>query len=103
MKYEEGRGKDKGRVKFNHITNEQLRSLKYKAKPVVLNYKKEKAEKVQYDEESDIEEEEEEEREEAIDFQTWKRRNGIGSNQKVFIIKGGYAELRRALTERGWH
>jgi hypothetical protein len=32
-----------------------------------------------------------------IDFGTWKRRNGVGMNQKVFIIKGGYAELRRGL------
>lgn len=28
----ESKGKDKGRVKFNHITNEQLRSIKYKSK-----------------------------------------------------------------------
>ena len=32
LKYEETKGKDKGRIKFNYITNEQLRSLKYKAK-----------------------------------------------------------------------
>lgn len=28
----DSKGKDKGRQKFNHITNEQLRSLKYKSK-----------------------------------------------------------------------
>ena len=28
----ESKGKDKGRQKFNHITNEQLRALKYKSK-----------------------------------------------------------------------
>ena len=38
-----------------------------------------------------------------IDMQTWKRRNGVGFYQKVFIIKGGYAELRRTLLEKGWY
>lgn len=33
---------------------------------------------------------------------TWKRRNGCGINQKVFIVKGGYYELRRVLTDKGW-
>lgn len=37
-----------------------------------------------------------------MDMQTWKRKNGVGYYQKVFIIKGGYGELRRALTEKGW-
>lgn len=30
----ESKGKDRGRAKFNHLTNEQLRSLKYKSKPL---------------------------------------------------------------------
>jgi len=34
IKLLDSKGKDKGRVKFNHMTNEQLRSLKYKAKPL---------------------------------------------------------------------
>lgn len=33
---------------------------------------------------------------------TWKRKNGVGFNQKVFIIKGGYQELRRTLLDKGW-
>ena len=33
---------------------------------------------------------------------TWKRKNGVNSNQKVFIIKGGYHELRRTLIDKGW-
>ena len=32
IKQLETKGKDKGRQKFNYTTNEQLRSLKYKAK-----------------------------------------------------------------------
>jgi hypothetical protein len=28
-------------------------------------------------------------------MQTWKKRNEVGLRQKVFIIKGGYAELRK--------
>lgn len=38
-----------------------------------------------------------------MDMQTWKRKNGVGFNQKVFIIKGGYYELRRSLIEKGWY
>lgn len=34
IKLLDSKGKDKGRVKFNHMTNEQLRNLKYKAKPL---------------------------------------------------------------------
>lgn len=33
----DSKGKDKGRQKFNHFTNEQLRSLKYKSKVSVTN------------------------------------------------------------------
>ena len=38
-----------------------------------------------------------------MDYQTWRRRNGVGYNQRVFIIKGGYAELRRSLLDKGWY
>lgn len=38
-----------------------------------------------------------------MDFPTWKRKNGVGVNQKVFIVKGGYAELRKTLAEKGWY
>lgn len=38
-----------------------------------------------------------------MDLQTWKRKNGVGYYQKVFIVKGGYADLRKALVERGWY
>jgi hypothetical protein len=30
----DSKGKDRGRIKFNHLTNEQMRSLKYKSKPL---------------------------------------------------------------------
>lgn len=33
---------------------------------------------------------------------TWKKRNGVGLNQKVFIIKGGYRQLRETLLSKGW-
>ena len=31
----DSKGKDRGRTKFNHITNQQLRSIKYKARSSV--------------------------------------------------------------------
>lgn len=34
-KLEETKGRDKGRIKFNYIINEQLRSLKYKVRNTV--------------------------------------------------------------------
>lgn len=37
-----------------------------------------------------------------MDLQTWKRKNGVGFYQKVFIIKGGYADLSKALIDKGW-
>lgn len=52
-----------------------------------------KESKQQYDDlvEEEEEDEEGEEKEDRVsDFQTWKRQNGCGFNQKVFIIKGGY-------------
>ena len=44
----------------------------------------------------------ESEKEDMMDINTWKRRNGVGFYQKIFIIKGGYAELRKALLDKGW-
>ena len=38
-----------------------------------------------------------------LDFQTWKKRNRVGYNQKVFIIKGGYGYLRDELINLGWY
>lgn len=33
----ESKGRDKGRQKFNHITNEQLRALRYKSKVTTIS------------------------------------------------------------------
>ena len=32
----------------------------------------------------------------------WKRDNDVDPKCKVFIIKGGYGDLRNALLNRGW-
>lgn len=32
----------------------------------------------------------------------WKRANKIDNKTKVFIIKGGYNDFRRALLDRNW-
>lgn len=101
----DSKGKDRGRTKFNHLTNEQLRSLKYRSKPLptVNLSKKAKIKNGDYvDVDSAEEEEEEDYKEENIDMATWKKRNGCGFNQKVYIVKGGYHELRRTLAEKGW-
>ena len=36
------------------------------------------------------------------DMQTWKKRNKVSEKTKVFIIMGGYGDIRRSLKERGW-
>ena len=37
-----------------------------------------------------------------MDMQTYKKRNNLDPSDKIFIIKGGYSDLRDALEERGW-
>jgi tubulin monoglycylase TTLL3/8 len=32
----------------------------------------------------------------------WKKKNRVDENTKVFIIKGGYGDVKRALKRRGW-
>ena len=36
------------------------------------------------------------------DMQTWKKKNKIDEKSKIFIITGGYVDIRRALLKRGW-
>lgn len=36
------------------------------------------------------------------DLATWKAKNGIDQKTKVYIVKGGYKDLRDALDDRGW-
>jgi hypothetical protein len=87
-------------VKFNYATSDQLRSVKYKIKAcnMISNTPTKKSAKV--DDHGDEDEEEgevEEYTDYKMDMQTWKRKNGVGFYQKVFIVKGGYYEIRRTL------
>ena len=36
------------------------------------------------------------------DMKEWKRRNRVDPDTKVFIIRGGYGDVKRALKTRGW-
>lgn len=36
------------------------------------------------------------------DMQTWKKKYKIDNKTKVFIITGGYGDIKRALLKRGW-
>ena len=36
------------------------------------------------------------------DMNTWKKRNNLNQSDKIFIVKGGYADIRRGLEARGW-
>lgn len=36
------------------------------------------------------------------DMKEWKKKNRVDPETKVFIIKGGYGDIKRALKSRGW-
>ena len=36
------------------------------------------------------------------DMKEWKKKNRVDADTKVFIIKGGYGDVKRALKQRGW-
>ncbi len=36
------------------------------------------------------------------DMKEWKKKNRVDPETKVFIIKGGYGDVKRALKSRGW-
>ena len=36
------------------------------------------------------------------DYKEWCKRNKVGKGQRVFIIKGPYNDVRKALLNRGW-
>ena len=36
------------------------------------------------------------------DMKKWKKKNRVDPDTKVFIIKGGYSDVKRALKSRGW-
>jgi hypothetical protein len=38
----------------------------------------------------------------VTDINIWKKRNNINPEDRVFIVKGGYADIKRGLEERGW-
>jgi tubulin monoglycylase TTLL3/8 len=43
-------------------------------------------------------------KEETItDFNVFRKKHGITPDIKIFIIRGGYGTLRKALVERGWY
>ena len=36
------------------------------------------------------------------DMKEWKKKNKVPEETKVFIVKGGYGDIKRALKSRGW-
>ncbi len=38
----------------------------------------------------------------CTDYSEWKKKNRLEQTDKVFIITGGYPDLKRALKQRGW-
>lgn len=70
-----------------------MRSLKFKKKPSYTTnntMRPKDSNNNKEDEEEGEEPDEAEVKEEKIDYATWRRRNGVKRDQKVFIIKSGY-------------
>ena len=38
----------------------------------------------------------------VTDMKEWRKRMRVEKGQKVFIIKGGYHDVRKAMLKRGW-
>jgi tubulin monoglycylase TTLL3/8 len=36
------------------------------------------------------------------DMKTWKKKNKVDEETKVFIVSGGYGFLKKSLRKRGW-
>ena len=74
-----------------------MRSIKYKPRYAnqKLSPKKSKIDDLQVEEPEVVDHEYNNDYQ--LDMQAWKRKYGVGFSQKVFIVKGGYAELRRTL------
>ena len=36
------------------------------------------------------------------DMKEWKKKNRVEQDTKVFIVKGGYGDVKKALKDRGW-
>lgn len=79
-----------------------MRSIKYKPRYANQKLSPKKSKLEDLEEEPEVVEHEYN-NDYQLDMQAWKRKYGVGYYQKVFVVKGGYAELRRTLIERGWY
>lgn len=104
------KGKYKYRERFNFCHCPQLKSMNYDVKKRLAEKQQQKLQK-QPKEESGTDSDEDSPQAKSKssvnsnikDFATWKAKNGIDQRSKVYIVKGGYKDLRDALDERGWY
>ncbi|CAK59037.1 unnamed protein product (macronuclear) [Paramecium tetraurelia] len=91
----------KYRSTFKMLLQIQLELLKYTPKKKSVAIKNSQKE-FEYDEEDETPKKKKISARGIQDYPTWKRKNNVAPNQKVFIITSGYHALRDALLERNW-
>ncbi|KAL4504141.1 hypothetical protein ABPG72_020979 [Tetrahymena utriculariae] len=106
------KGKYKYRERFNFLHSAQLKSINYDVrkrlnqiqdKKVLSNTKQKDEEESSDDDETPVKQKSNNQNAvQQTDLAKWKKYNRLDPKTKVFIIKGGYGDLRKALQERGW-
>ncbi|CAD8195052.1 unnamed protein product [Paramecium octaurelia] len=91
----------KYRSTFKMLLQIQLELLKYTPKKKSVAIKNSQRE-FEQDEEDDTPKKKKISARGIQDYPTWKKKNNVAPNQKVFIITSGYHALRDALLERNW-
>ncbi|MDP1555142.1 MAG: hypothetical protein Q8L84_06765, partial [Hyphomonas sp.] len=104
------KGKYRYRERFNFNNSQQLKSLAYDPKKKCQERASKKEKKNQKPNEDEYSSEEEDDdnynnnykKSDTTDLNVWKTRNGYEKNVKVYIVKGGYRDVKKGLEERGW-
>ncbi|CAD8066522.1 unnamed protein product [Paramecium primaurelia] len=91
----------KYRSTFKMLLQIQLELLKYTPKKKSVAIKNSQRE-FEQDEEDDTPKKKKISARGIQDYPTWKKKNNVAPNQKVFIITSGYHALRDSLLERNW-
>ncbi|EGR30770.1 tubulin-tyrosine ligase family protein, putative [Ichthyophthirius multifiliis] len=102
----------KQKKRFNFLHSAQLKSINYDVKKRLNQISQYKVQLQNYKSKEECESSDDEPKQkqqsqiyqqnQITDLTKWKKANKIDQKQKVFILKGGYQDLKKALKERDW-